>query len=172
MSVSHVSDAIKTAQLTLENDDFEGSQKEFESILLVDGKNVAALIGLGDSCFGLGDYASAEAAYRKTLIMEPSNPDALFSLAATLRVSEYYEEAITLYELGFDEEPDRTEAYWELAYSLEMLGDKVGAEQAYKNCLRHHPEHGMAAHLLAARRFDARPSYQRRVVLPPSDGRR
>ena len=150
MSVSHVSDAIKMAQLTLENDNFESARKEFGSILLVDDKNLAALIGLGDSCFGLGDYESAEAAYRKGLVMEPSNPDALFSLAATLRGTEYYNEAVTLYRLGFGEEPDRTEAYWELAYSLEMLDDKVGAEEAYKTCLRHHPEHGMATHLLAA----------------------
>ena len=93
---------------------------------------------------------TSEHAYRDALESAPSDPDALFGLAAVLRVTEYYEEAVSLYERGFDAEPERTEAYWELAYSREMSGDKEGAEIAYRSCLAHHPDHGMAAHLLAA----------------------
>ena len=31
-----------------------------------------------------------------------------------------------------------------------MNGDIIGAEEAYSTCIKHHPNHGMAAHLLAA----------------------
>ena len=43
-----------------------------------------------------------------------------------------------------------TAAYWELAYSREMSGNIVGAEEAYRACIKHHPGHGMATHLLSA----------------------
>jgi len=113
--------------------------------------NIAdAKFGLGDAYFGLADYENAESTYRLALEIFPKNSDGLFGLAATLRVIESYDEAIEFYERGFDVEPSRTAAYWELAYSREMAGDKIGAERAYRMCLEKHSNHGMAKHLLAA----------------------
>ncbi len=141
---------LENAQIALKDEKFEVAQVNFEAQTKMDPLCLEAHIGLGDAGFGLGDYEAADTAYRTALELDPRSADALFGLAATLRVSESYEEAVMLYEKGFEAEPERTEAYWELAYSREMNGDKAGAEEAYRSCLTHHPNHGMAAHLLAA----------------------
>ena len=150
MIVVDITQLIERARSHLDEDDFEAARADYEAILRQNSGTPEALIGLGDCCFGLGEYEVSEEAYRSALQAAPSDPDALFGLAAVLRVTEYFEEAVSLYEQGFDVEPERTEAYWELAYSREMSGDKAGAEHAYKSCLIYHPDHGMAAHLLAA----------------------
>ena len=150
MTVASIPQLIERARGHLDVEDFEAARSDYETILARDKNMTEAMIGLGDSCFGLGEYDMSEHAYRVALESAPSDPDALFGLAAVLRVTEYYEEAVSLYERGFDAEPERTEAYWELAYSREMSGDKGGAERAYKSCLAHHPDHSMASHLLAA----------------------
>ena len=150
MTVADIQQLIERAQGHLDVEDFEAARSDYETILARDKDMTEAMIGLGDSCFGLGEYDKSEHAYRRALEARPSDPDALFGLAAVLRVTEYYEEAVLLYEQGFDAEPERTEAYWELAYSREMSGDKEGAEIAYRSCLAQHPDHGMASHLLAA----------------------
>ena len=150
MIVTDITQLMERAQSHLDEDDFETARADYEAILKQNSETPEALIGLGDCCFGLGEYEVSEEAYRSALQAAPSDPDALFGLAAVLRVTEYFEEAVSLYERGFDAEPGRTEAYWELAYSREMSGDKAGAEHAYKSCLIYHPDHGMAGHLLAA----------------------
>ena len=150
MIVADITQLIERAKSHLDEDDFETARADYEAILEQNGGIPEALIGLGDCCFGLGEYEVSEEAYRSALQAAPSDPDALFGLAAVLRVTEYFEEAVSFYERGFDVEPERTEAYWELAYSREMSGDKAGAEHAYKSCLAYHPDHGMAEHLLAA----------------------
>ena len=73
----------------------------------------------------------------------------MFGLAAVLRVTEYYEEAVCFMN-GVLTRNRKNRGYWELAYSREMSGDKEGAESAYRSCIAQHPDHGMAAHLLAA----------------------
>ena len=150
MTVADITHLMDRAQAHLEVEDFEAGRADYEFILAQDNGIPEAMIGLGDCCFGLGEYDASGDAYRDALKAAPSNSDALFGLAAVLRVTGYYEEAVNLYERGFDAEPERTEAYWELAYSREMSGDKGGAERAYKSCLAHHPDHSMASHLLAA----------------------
>lgn len=100
--------------------------------------------------FDLSDYDQAEAHYRTALGKDPENADSLFGLAATLRVQESYAESVALYEQAFALEPDRTGAYWELGYAQEMNGDTESAALAYRECLHHYPDHGMALHLLAA----------------------
>ena len=150
MTIADIPQLIERALAHLEAEDFEAARADSETVLALDKSIPEAMIGLGDCCFGLGEYGSSEEAYRKVLQAAPSNPDALFGLAAVLRVTEYYVDAVSFYERGLEAEPDRTEAYWELAYSREMTGNKNGAEVAYKLCLESHPDHGMATHLLAA----------------------
>ncbi|MAI12243.1 MAG: hypothetical protein CBD27_11530, partial [Rhodospirillaceae bacterium TMED167] len=124
MIVVDITQLIERARSHLDEDDFEAARADYEAILKQNSGTPEALIGLGDCCFGLGEYEVSEEAYRSALQAAPSDPDALFGLAAVLRVTEYFEEAVSLYERGFDAEPGRTEAYWELAYSREMSGDK------------------------------------------------
>ena len=141
---------LSLACMSLENEDYGASVIQFLNILESDPNNADARFGLGDAYFGLADYENAECTYRLGLEMFPKNSDGLFGLAATLRVIESHQEAIEFYERGFDVEPNRFGAYWELAYCREMIGDKIGAERAYRMCLETYPNHGMAKHLLAA----------------------
>ena len=145
-----VKELLSIARVSLEDEDYGASVFQFLNILKGDPNSAEARFGLGDAYFGLADYENAESTYRLALEIFPKNSDGLFGLAATLRVIESYDEAIEFYERGFDVEPSRTAAYWELAYSREMTSDKIGAERAYRMCLEKHPNHGMAKHLLAA----------------------
>ena len=138
------------AQRCLENEAYETAVTRFLKLVNLPSYSGGAHFGLGDSYFGLGDYEKAEEAYRSGLAIKPDNADGLFGLAATLRVNELFEEAVTFYEQGFNIEPERYGAYWELAYAREMTGDKIGAEADYRECLKHFPSHGMAKHLLSA----------------------
>jgi len=145
-----VKDLLSIAHVSLEEEDYGSSVFQFLNILKLDPNCTVARFGLGDAYFGLADFENAESTYRLGLEIFPKNSDGLFGLAATLRVIESYDEAIEFYERGFDVEPSRIAAYWELAYSKEMTGDKIGAECAYRKCLEEDPNHGMAKHLLAA----------------------
>ena len=145
-----VKELLSVAHVSLEDEDYGSSVFQFLNILKKEPNCAVARFGLGDAYFGLSDYENAESTYRLGLEIFPENSDGLFGLAATLRVTESYDEAIEFYERGFDAEPSRTAAYWELAYSREMTGDKTGAEWAYRKCLENNPNHGMAKHLLAA----------------------
>jgi len=141
---------FENAYQFLEDEVFDKAVALFLKLVNLSSNSGKAHFGLGDSYFGLGEYEKAEESYRLGLNALPNDADGLFGLAATLRVNEYYEEAVDFYNRGFEIEPDRYGAYWELAYSKEMNGDKEGAETDYKKCLLHHPNHGMAKHLLAA----------------------
>ena len=136
-----VKELLSIAHVSLEEEDYRSSVFQFLNILNSDPNSAVARFGLGDAYFGLADYENAESTYRLGLKILPRNSDGLFGLAATLRVIESYDEAIEFYERGFDAEPSRTDAYWELAYSREMTGDKTGAEWAYRMCLEKNPNH-------------------------------
>ena len=122
---------LSIAHVSLEEEDYGSSVFQFLNILNSDPNCAVARFGLENAYFGLADYENAESTYRLGLEILPRNSDGLFGLAATLRVIESYDEALKFYERGFDVEPGRTAAYWELAYSKEMAGDKTGAEWAY-----------------------------------------
>lgn len=141
---------LESAQKHLNEEAYQCAITEFKALLSGHPDLVEAQVGLGDGYFGLGNYEMAESAYRTGLEITCDNADGLFGLAATLRVGEIYDEAIDLYERALQVEPDRTAAYWELAYSREMNGNIIGAEEAYRTCIKHHPNHGMATHLLSA----------------------
>ena len=141
---------LDNAQKCLDDEAFQSAIAKFQTLLSEHPDLAEAQIGLGDGYFGLGNYEMAESAYRTGLEIACDNADGLFGLAATLRVGEIFDEAIDLYERAFEIEPDRTGAYWELAYSREMNGNIIGAEEAYRACIKHHPNHGMAIHLLSA----------------------
>ena len=145
-----IKELLKRAESALEDEAYLSAVDHYRCLSSINPSSASAHIGLGDAYFGLGDYDSAEAAYRDALDLEPNNGDGLFNLAATLRVTECYDEAIEFYYRAFETEPDRIAVYWELAYSLEMIGNTDAAEKAYNTCLDHDPDHGMARHLLAA----------------------
>lgn len=141
---------LKRAQEAIADNDLESAAETLTIASANAPDTYDAHFELADAWFDACDYGAAQRHYRAALGHEPEAADSLFGLAATLRVQEEYPESITLYERAFEIEPDRTAAYWELGYAREMNGDVALAEQAYRACLRHYPDHGMARHLMSA----------------------
>ena len=94
MPTVNITQLIERAQSHLDDEEFAVARADFEAVLTQNSGMPEALIGLGDCCFGLGEYSVSEHAYRDALVADPSDPGALFGLAAVLRVTEFYEEAV------------------------------------------------------------------------------
>lgn len=141
---------LARAQESIANNDLDSATEALVIAATNAPDTFDAHFELADAWFDACDYDTAQRHYRAALEHEPDNADSLFGLAATLRVQEEYAESIELYERAFEVEPDRTAAYWELGYAREMNGDVELAEQAYLECLKHYPDHGMARHLMSA----------------------
>ena len=95
------------------------------------------------AAFERGDYAAAEAAYRRALEIAPRHPNALQGLAAVLQRSGELTEALQHYEMLLAVEPNNTAAAVAL---LTGRGDEAGVagESDIKHLIQSHPE---SAHL-------------------------
>ncbi|MEE2760299.1 MAG: tetratricopeptide repeat protein [Pseudomonadota bacterium] len=123
-----------------------------------DSNDLTALLASGAAHNQAGEFDEAVADFKRALALASdvsSGPgleqsEAAFGLAAALRALEDYEEAEPVYEHAFSLDPDPAEPYWELGYTREMLGNRVGAAWAYRECLAREADHGVARHLLDA----------------------
>ena len=113
-----------------------------------------AHINLGSALSELDQDKEAIAAFRIGLKTHANHVEGLIGLARCLRAQDEYEDAALSFkkalDLAKDQSNDRSAVYWEMGYSLELSGDKDGGRTAYEKCLEHHPDHGVARHLLNA----------------------
>jgi len=96
---------------------------------------VRARINLGIARIDAGDLAGAEAELRAALAIEPRSPRALTNLAEILRATERTGEAVALYREALDADPTYSHAAARLGVTLENLGDRRGALDAYREFL-------------------------------------
>ena len=108
MTVADIAHLMDRAQAHLEAEDFEAGRADYEFILAQDNGIPEAMIGLGDCCFGLGEYDASGDAYRDAL-KTPVEFGCLVWVGAVLRVTGYYEKR-SICTNGPDAEPERTEA--------------------------------------------------------------
>jgi tetratricopeptide (TPR) repeat protein len=96
----------------------------------------AALNNLGTAAWMDGDYAEAEAAFRKVLAAEPDNVHALAGLIRVLLLSGHGEEARALAERLKDSTAPASERWPTVALALSYLGDDEGVLWAFEQARR------------------------------------
>ncbi|WP_193367907.1 tetratricopeptide repeat protein [Pelagibius marinus] len=77
-----------------------------------------AVLGLGHIAYDAGDFAGAEARYRRAHELYPENPDYLANLASALRLVARHEDAITFFLEVARLDPDRLAPIAELCLTL------------------------------------------------------
>lgn len=101
------------------------------------------------------DRAGAEAAYRRSLQLDPDFADAYLNLGALLCEAKRCREAVALYDEAIRRCPKQALLHFNRAIALEDLGRLSDALASYNTCLRLDP--GMAdAHFNAARLHEQR----------------
>ncbi len=97
--------------------------------------------------------AEAEAAYRRTLTLDPAHADASLNLGALLCDLGRSADAIDVYVEALRRSPELGSLHFNLAVALEDLGEREAALESYERCLALEP--GSAdAHFNAARLHD------------------
>lgn len=93
----------------------------------------------GVRAFEAGDLATAEAAFRASLVSLPGRPSTLMNLAATLTRAGRPAEALPLLDQALAGEPGSTEALCHRGAALAALGKTESALAAYDEALRSRP---------------------------------
>jgi len=124
--------------------------KEFREAINKDPELGLAYINLGTALSELDQEDEACEILKHGLTLLPNHADGSLILARSLRAKSSFQEAAEYYTKVIELEPNRTELYWELGYSLEQAGDIDGGIEFYNKCLQHHPDNGVAQHLLNA----------------------
>ena len=80
--------------------------------------------------------------YYQSLLNKEKNKNALFNLGYINMVyKQNYTAAISFFQQALDIDPDYTDALFNLAYSLQLSGDKADARLKYKDLLKRVPNH-------------------------------
>jgi len=88
-----------------------------------------------------GNFENAEY-YYQSLLNKEKNKNALFNLGYINMVyKQNYTAAISFFQQALDIDPDYTDALFNLAYSLQLSGDKADARLKYKDLLKRVPNH-------------------------------
>ena len=80
---------MKVAKLLLQHGVPERAKEIFAGLLAKDPHSVQAVLGEADAAFAEGNYADAEAGFRRALRLDPSNPDARQRLTETTEIRSF-----------------------------------------------------------------------------------
>jgi tetratricopeptide (TPR) repeat protein len=126
-----VSDAeFAKAETAITAGDFAGGKTAAEAILAKDPKNGKALYYKGAAAEGLGDKATAEAAYKSAAAA--GVPEAAVNLSALYLDGGKIDEAIATLQAALKKTPSDTLLQANLGAALAQKGDKAGALAAYE----------------------------------------
>ena len=123
------------ANVCLDDEDFSGALKFYNSILKIDSKNMSALIDKGTTLQILGRIKLAITCFDDALGITPNNVDALINKGSALHMAEKYLDAISCYDsaLKIDKKCSLALAYKGL--SLGELGHLSDAIDYFKQAL-------------------------------------
>ncbi len=112
--------------------------------------NSAALyLLLGETEMRSQDSAKAEAAYQKSLDLDPKNTNAALYLASLQNARGSEDQAIATYQKAIASSPNDARIYVGLGVVYEKKGDWQQAEDQYKRALGIQPDYALAANNLA-----------------------
>ncbi len=112
--------------------------------LALRGRWVLALGFLGDLHRDRSDPDRSEAAYRKALELEPSDPKLLGALALLRSRTADYGEAARLFRQSLAGDPNQPLTWVNLGIALVGTGDLAGAAEAYERALALNPRDALA----------------------------
>ena len=128
---------------------------------------------IGAAHAGSGNFAEAEAAFRRSVALDPRNAQAHFNLAVALQEQHRLDAAVQVYSQTLSIQPDHIDAQFNLATALDALGKVDDAITAYGRLLILAPGHLTACYNLgnaykrANRLDDAIRAYERALAINP-----
>lgn len=126
----------------------ELAEQYFRNALELDTNNAHALYIMAFYYQQAGRFEDSEK-YYKSLLNKEENKNALFNLGYINMVYlENFPEAISYFQKALNIDPDYHDALFNLAYSLELSGDKADARVKYKELLKKVPNHEGALYQL------------------------
>lgn len=102
-----------------------------------------------------GEWATAEALYRRCVDLDPHNPTAPFNLATVLCAQNRPREAALYYHVSLSRDPNCAAAWYNLAYLAETAGDVDGACDRLQRALDCAPDFADAIYNLARLHYRA-----------------
>lgn len=112
------------------------AESAYSAAVKLDPRAASALVGLGDALYASGRYAEALARYEAGMQADDENVMAKLGVAKTKLRLERTEEATELLKKLRKEHPDNMlVAFWH-GQVLQAVGDKEGAEKAYRDATR------------------------------------
>lgn len=123
----------RIAEAAWREGDLAKARRHYESELLINGKDVAALTDYGELLIQLGQSEQAERRLRKALEIEPDHAAAYFHLAQIALARKDYAEARQKFQLVLDLDPDYGGAHAAIARTL-IAEDQI--DQAARHLVR------------------------------------
>ncbi len=113
----------------------EDAAQIFRPLLIGGGLQPETLTLIGYTFLLQGESVPAEGAYRRAILLRPSDDDAYLGLAKCLLEQERYKEALPILKNLIDRIPSRGEL-WLLAANVSVALDKTGDAIIYLECAR------------------------------------
>lgn len=138
-------------------------------VAAVDSNRTAA------ATFNTGDFASARAAYERSLVQRPDDPETLNNLGQVLVRLDLPAEAIVRFERAIALAPTKSTYHFNLAHTVAQLGQLDRAVTEYREAVRLFPDDYATQFNLAMAlqaRGDAQaaiPEFQRAITLAPGE---
>ena len=125
--------------------------------------------------FNAGDFASARAAYERSLVQRPDDPETLNNLGQVLVRLNLPTEAIARFERAIALAPTKSAYHFNLAHTVAQLGQLDRAVTEYREAVRLFPD-DYATQFNLAMTLQAKgdeqaaiPEFQRAIALAPSE---
>jgi tetratricopeptide (TPR) repeat protein len=119
---------------------FAQALSEYDAVLKLDSNNYAALYNEGLIYAAQGDKATAEARFRATLAISPSDVPAAEALGELLAAEGRYRDLIAVTSPAVKERPDMADLQCLVGLAREHLGEKAAAADAYRAALQYVPD--------------------------------
>jgi arylsulfatase A-like enzyme/Tfp pilus assembly protein PilF len=114
----------------------DAAREQFARVVELDPADPLAWNNLGNALRELRQLDGAADAYRRSIGLAPRYAEPLNGLGSVLVAQKRPGEALPLFDRALELQPDRHEIRLNRAVALEVVGDRVGALDAYRDFLR------------------------------------
>lgn len=164
---------VNLGDRTASDGDYRSALTFYRQALDANPGRISAMIGMGRSFEGLGQFGRAERSLRPVLEREPDNEEAALLLGRVLLQQDRPQEALELFDRVRRNNPSQLRAYLGAGVALDSMGNHLQAQDAYRAGLEIDPVHlsllnNMALSLAFSGRSDEAIGILRELVSDPS----